>query len=79
MECINPQYMIQVIFPVRRVKRCHTKNRIFIKLKPMRAEIIPHDKLKERVDRNYKSTNLSLPKLLDIIENYKSTDSTEPY
>jgi len=42
------QYILPAVIP-KKVKRCHTKNRVFRDLRPLRAKIIPHDKLNESI------------------------------
>lgn len=42
MEMINPEihYVKEILLPMKKAKRCHTKNRVIKKLRPCRAEIV---------------------------------------
>ena len=54
MEMVNPQpqYIVPAVFPLRYVKKCHTKNRVLRELKPLRATVVHIVKDHETGDLN---------------------------
>nr|QBK91483.1 MAG: hypothetical protein LCPAC302_01030 [Pithovirus LCPAC302] len=66
---LKPENM--VILPYRHINYCNTKNRIVSGIKPSRAKIIPHDKLKD-----YIVVNIDLPnrEFIDIMNDYRSNN-----
>ena len=74
MENVIPEedmrYMVPSTFPLRTVKKCHTKNRLFRDLKPLRAKIIPHDMIKINLIKSSDVKQYNEPMLLSIIEDY---------
>lgn len=73
MESIQPQYIVPAILPYRKAKLCHTKNRVFRELKPLKALFIPHDKIGEHVKNKSTEKRKYVPMTLSIIEDYSDT------
>lgn len=75
MEYINheTQYIIPAVLPIRKAKRCHTKNRVFRgRFVPLKAKIIPRDKIRDYFNKNkiIPTEKTYEPLILTIVENY---------